>query len=78
MTHDPRTCENSKPCYDCEHPCPHEDDVHYIDLLQVDGEPLYTVKCETCGEYGTIALVEDENTFGLTLNDIEEITRDGV
>ncbi len=52
--------------------CPHEDDIFYMDLVQVDGIPYYTVKCMTCGEYGTIQLEEGENIFGMSENEIED------
>lgn len=57
--------------------CGHSE-VIYIDLLQVDGEPLYTVRCNDCGEYGVIELVEDKNEFGMTLEKIEELRRNAV
>ncbi len=53
--------------------CLHEEDVTYLDLVQVDGEPMYLVQCVECKEYGTIELVEDTNTFGMTEADIKEI-----
>lgn len=64
--HDPRTCQNSVPCHDCEcvesddlANCPHEDNITYGALETVDGEPQYSVTCETCGRKGVIHLVED-------------------
>jgi hypothetical protein len=57
----------------CEH-----NNIAYIDLLQVDGEPLYTVKCRDCKEYGTIELVEGKDNFGLLKEDIQELKNDSV
>jgi len=59
MQHDDRTCENSKPCFECEYPtCRHENDIFYGELEQVDGEPQYKVRCETCQAKGIIYLSE--------------------
>lgn len=55
-----------------ENKCLHEENITYLDLFQKDGEPFYSVKCEECGEYGTIELEESTNTFGMTLEDIKE------
>ena len=55
--------------------CKHEDRISYIDLLQVDGQPLYTVVCEDCREYGTIELVEGDNHFGMTFAQIEALKK---
>lgn len=43
--------------------CPHEDDIRYGDLIQVDGCPQYEVKCETCGKLGIIYLVEGDEDW---------------
>lgn len=53
--------------------CKHETDVIYEKIIQVDGQPLYCVRCVTCGEYGTIELLEGKNTFGMTYQDIETL-----
>ena len=52
--------------------CLHEDNITYIDLIQVNGTPYYTVHCESCGEYGTIELEEGENTFGMSEEEIKD------
>lgn len=52
--------------------CLHND-IFYMDLIQLDGLPQYIVKCNECEEYGFILLEEGENTFGLTLKEVEEL-----
>ena len=52
--------------------CKHEDNITYIDLIQVDGTPFYTVQCDSCKEYGTIELQEGENIFGMSKAEIED------
>lgn len=55
-------CEENVSINDAEHPfmpkCPHEDNITYLGLLQVDGNPQYEVKCEDCGKKGIIYLEE--------------------
>lgn len=53
--------------------CLHEGNIAYMDLFQQDGTPFYAVKCEDCGEYGTIELNEGDNIFGMTKKDILEL-----
>ncbi len=53
--------------------CLHEGNITYMDLFQQDGTPFYAVKCEDCGEYGTIELNEGDNIFGITKKDILEL-----
>lgn len=61
-------------------PCPHEDNIEYRDLLQLDGEALYIVHCLTCGSDRVIPLVEDgdHENWGLSEKDIEDIIKYGV
>ena len=56
--------------------CPHEDNITYIDLIQVGGTPYYTVKCESCDEYGTIELEEGENIFSMSAKELKEFTNE--
>jgi len=43
--------------------CPHEDNITYGKLEQVDGEPRYNVRCQKCGRNGIIMLVEGKNEW---------------
>ena len=55
--------------------CPHEDDIFYGELKQVDGEPLYEVTCMTCKATGVIHLVEGEeewNVKNMNLNEVKQ------
>jgi len=54
--------------------CTHEQNIEYIDLVQMDGVPFYTVKCQDCGEYGKIELEEGQNTFGMSEYEIKDFT----
>lgn len=63
-------------CQDCGaeyRQCPHEN-IFYRNLIQIDGEPHYTVQCMDCDSYGTIKLTEtDDHTFNLNKKEMKEL-----
>ena len=63
--HDPRTCENSKPCTDCEHPIETKtyicgnckrvavDHKNNTEMSCPKCEPAHDITCEGCGKPAT-------------------------
>ena len=56
--------------------CPHEDNITYLDLIQIDGCPQYVVKCENCGKLGIIYLVEGDEDWNAFNDDNEYIAEE--
>lgn len=48
--------------------CPHEGDITYLDLIQVDGCPQYVVRCKDCDKLGIIYLIEGDEDWDAFTN----------
>lgn len=60
MNHDPRTCENSKPCMDCEHPETETRVFFVLDSLE-ENEEIYETLEEASRAYTALQFEEKGN-----------------